>query len=78
MFIYGYYMVAIWLIMGTYGSFLSHRGYPQNAGWLIYKGKSQLEMDDDNRGNPYDLGNPHVLGKRNPMRNTQKFGPCLG
>ena len=30
------------------------------AGWLVYKGKSHLEMDDE-WGYPYDSGNLHML-----------------
>ena len=35
-------------------------GVPQ-ARWMVYKGKSQSEMDD--WGYPYDLGNLHVMVK---------------
>ena len=45
------YMVNAWLVYGAFHKW----GYPHS--WMVYKGKSHLQMDDD-WGYPHDSGNP--------------------
>ena len=54
----------IWDDMGLYGMIWScpARKMAVAQQWMVFvNGKIHLQMDDD-RGYPYDLGNPHTMG----------------